>query len=86
VSRVAVTSTICRAAHPFGCARCGAGAGCSAIRYRSLFEAPRATIFFVPTRSEIARAVIGVQGYSKYMNLLSGDRVEYDPEEVLVGG
>ena len=27
-----------RAAHSSGCARCGAGAGCSAIRYQSLFR------------------------------------------------
>ena len=26
-----------RAAHPSGCARCGAGAGCSAIKYQSLW-------------------------------------------------
>ena len=26
---------ICRAAQPSGCARCGAGAGCSAIKYQS---------------------------------------------------
>jgi len=32
-----VTSTMRRAAHPSGCARCGAGAGCSAIKYQSLF-------------------------------------------------
>ena len=25
-----------RAAHPSGCARCGAGAGCSALKYPSL--------------------------------------------------
>jgi len=34
-TRGTVTSTIRRAAHPPGCARCGAGAGCSAIKYRS---------------------------------------------------
>jgi len=31
-----VTGTMRRAAHPSGCARCGAGAGCSAIKYQSL--------------------------------------------------
>ena len=31
-----VTSTMHRAAHPSGCARFGAGAGCSTIRYQSL--------------------------------------------------
>ena len=31
-----VTSTMRRASHPSGCARCGAGAGCSAINYQSL--------------------------------------------------
>jgi len=31
-----VTSTMRRAAHPSGCARCGAGADCSAIKYQSL--------------------------------------------------
>ena len=37
-----VTSTMRRAAHPSGCARCGAGAGCSAIKYRSLLKAAAA--------------------------------------------
>ena len=36
LTRGTVTSTMCRAAHPSGCARCGAGAGCSAIKYQSL--------------------------------------------------
>jgi len=27
-----------RAAHPSGCARCGAGAGCSAVQYQSLLR------------------------------------------------
>ena len=36
-----VTSTMRRAAHPSGCARCGAGAGCSAIKYQSLCRARR---------------------------------------------
>jgi hypothetical protein len=36
LTRRTVTSTMRRAAHPSGCARCGAGAGCSAIRYQSL--------------------------------------------------
>ena len=31
-----VTSTMRRAANPFGCARCGAGADCSAAKYQSL--------------------------------------------------
>ena len=31
-----VTSTMCKAAHPPGCARCGAGAVCSARKYQSL--------------------------------------------------
>ena len=31
-----VSFTMRRAAHPAGCARCGAGAGCSAIEYPSL--------------------------------------------------
>ena len=35
-TRGTVTSTMRRAAHPSGCARCGAGAGYSAIRYQSL--------------------------------------------------
>jgi len=34
-----VTSTMRRAAHPSGCARCGAGAGCSAIKCHPLFVA-----------------------------------------------
>jgi len=32
LTRGTVTSTMRRAAHPSGCARCGAGAGCSAIK------------------------------------------------------
>ena len=35
-----VTSTMRREAHPSGCARCGAGAGCSAVQYQSLSRAP----------------------------------------------
>ena len=35
LSRGTVTSTMRKAAHPSGCARCGAGAGCSAIKYQS---------------------------------------------------
>ena len=31
-----VTSRMCRAAHPSGCTRCGAGAGCSAIKHQYL--------------------------------------------------
>ena len=31
-------STMRGAAHPSGCARCGAGAGCSSIKYQSLGE------------------------------------------------
>ena len=36
LTRGTVTTTMRRAAHPSGCARCGAGAGCSAITYQSL--------------------------------------------------
>ena len=36
LARGTVTSTMRRAAHPSGCARCGAGAGCSAIKCQSL--------------------------------------------------
>ena len=36
LTRGTITSTMCRAAHSSGCARCGAGAGCSAIKYQSL--------------------------------------------------
>jgi len=35
LTRGRVTSTMRRAAHPSGCARCGAGDGCSAIKYQS---------------------------------------------------
>ena len=35
LTRGIVTSAMRRAAHPPGCARCGAGAGCSAIEYQS---------------------------------------------------
>ena len=41
LTRGTVTSTIRRAANPSGCARCGAGAGCSAIKYQSLTSARR---------------------------------------------
>ena len=37
LTRGTVTSTMRRAAHPSGRARCGAGAGCSAIKYQSLW-------------------------------------------------
>jgi len=36
LTRGTVASTMRRAAHPSGCARCGAGAGCSAIKYQSI--------------------------------------------------
>ena len=36
MTRDTVTSTMRRAAHPFECARCDAGAGCSAMKYQSL--------------------------------------------------
>ena len=36
--RKQVTSTMRRAAHPSGCVTCGAGAGCSQIKYQSLSE------------------------------------------------
>jgi len=36
LTRGTVTSTMRRAAHTSGCARCGAGAGCSAIQYQYL--------------------------------------------------
>ena len=39
LTRGTVTSTMRWAAHPSGCARCGAGAGCSEIRYQSFPEA-----------------------------------------------
>ena len=38
LTRGTVTSTMRKAAHPSGCARCGAGAGCSAIKYQSLLN------------------------------------------------
>ena len=37
LTRSTVTSMLSRAAHPSVCARCGAGAGCSATKYQSLF-------------------------------------------------
>ena len=36
LTRGTVTSTMRRAAHPSGCARCGAGSGCSAMKNQSL--------------------------------------------------
>jgi len=36
LTRGTVIGTTRRAAHPSGCGRCGAGAGCSAIKYQSL--------------------------------------------------
>ena len=36
LTRGTVTSTIRRAAHPSGCARCGAGAGCTTMKCQSL--------------------------------------------------
>ena len=37
LKRGTVPSTVRRAANASGCARCGAGAGCSAIKYQSIF-------------------------------------------------
>jgi len=48
LTRGAVTSTMrmaTPAAHPSGCARCGAGAGCSPIRYLSLMLPPKTRLF-----------------------------------------
>ena len=44
LTRGTVTSTISRAAHPSGCARFGAGAGCSAIKYQSLKHPQRFSV------------------------------------------
>jgi len=38
LTRGTVTSTMRRAAHLSGCARCGASAGCSAIKYKPLWD------------------------------------------------
>ena len=38
LTRGTVTSTMRRAAHPSGCARCGAGAGCSVIKNTNLIS------------------------------------------------
>jgi len=40
LTRGTITSTMHRAAHLSGCARCGAGAGCSAIKYQFLRSFP----------------------------------------------
>ena len=40
LTRGTVASTICRAAHPSGCARCVAGAGCSAKENQPLKRVP----------------------------------------------
>jgi len=37
LTRGTVTSTMRRAAHPSGYARCGGGAGCSVTRYQALW-------------------------------------------------
>jgi len=37
LARGTVTSTMRKAAYPSGCARCGAGAGCSAMKYQPLY-------------------------------------------------
>ena len=42
------SSTMRRAAHPSGCARCGAGAGWSAIKYQSLGRRLGGERFWVP--------------------------------------
>ena len=50
-----ITSTMRRAAHPSGRARCGAGAGCSAINYQPLITclsmSPVTTFAMLATRS-----------------------------------
>ena len=42
LKRGTVTSTMRRPEHPSGCAKCGAGAGCSAIKYQFLKKSKRA--------------------------------------------
>ena len=57
--RGTVTSAMRRAAHPSGCARCGAGAGCLAIRYQSrlpTLAAPTWGRFIVWEFGELDRA------------------------------
>ena len=44
LTRGTVTSTMRRAARPSGCARCGAGADCSAMKYQSLKERYRCLV------------------------------------------
>jgi len=44
ISLRTVTRTMRREAHPSGCARCGAGAGCVAVKYQSLGRSRRRRI------------------------------------------
>ena len=56
-TRTTVTGTKRRAAHPSGCARCGAGAGCSVIKYQSLFGVGEGA----PSRPSPPRTSFGFQ-------------------------
>ena len=52
LTRGTLTSTIRKAAFPPGCARCGAGAGCSAIKYQSLYHARSVAVKSTRSRAD----------------------------------
>jgi hypothetical protein len=61
LTRGTATSTLCGAAHSSGCARCGAGAGCSAMKYQS-FK-------FCLRKSAIAKHTFGTETLVQKGNL-----------------
>ena len=63
LTRGTVTSTMRKAAHPPGCARCVAGAGCSAIRYQSLGVVPWRSSSQKRSRGEGVNPGLGPCGY-----------------------
>jgi len=65
LTRGTVTSTMRRAAHPSECARCGAGVGCSAIKYQSLYPVQRLLESLVERRC-YSSASIGLTDYAKF--------------------
>ena len=56
LARGTVTSAMCRAAHPSGCARCGAGAGCSSKLYARL----QGHLFYEKLQGYLSHKIPGV--------------------------
>ena len=84
LTRGTVTSTVRRAAHPSGGARCGAGTSCSAMKYRSLAAGAGAW-----TARRRACRVLRIDHFSKsqfrhkIVNLLYTKLIVYDKLTIL---